>query len=287
MDMMQTSVPLPDGMVLRVTQWSTSASPHTVADTIVLLHGLGDAAIAWLGVAPMLAERHRVLAVDLRGHGDSAWSDERDYSMDAYTADIEALFDRLDLGTVSLVGHSLGAAIALRYTVRHPQKVAALVMVDHGPDVANASAQHIRNVLRDAHRVYAHADDYAALLMERHPLGDKELLKRVAGASLRPAPASGLVPKYDPQVVDERRDPLSSVGGSQTADETWQLLGKLRARTAMLRGMGSSVLPAAVAKRMIEIVGARATLDTIPMAGHAVHLDNPAGLRRALLQFFG
>lgn len=282
----QSRVTLPGGMVLGLTEWQGPRRSAEQRPPIVFVHGLGDSSSAWLGIAPYLCDRYRVLGIDLRGHGESDWSADRDYRTNTHAADVDALLDLLGLDVVSLVGHSLGGAVALRYAVRHPQRTHSLVIVDHGPDVADASAEHIRNAIRDACRVYRHPDDFAAVLRARHALGDAELLKHVAATMVREARDGGYMLKHDPAVVRDVGQPAPSGRRIEENNETWQLLGTLRTRTAIMRGIASSVLSAAVAKRMVESIGGEASLETIPMAGHSIHLDNAAGLRESILRFF-
>ncbi|WP_213781734.1 alpha/beta hydrolase [Caballeronia sp. dw_276] len=273
-------------MTLGVTEWHEQEPVRRSRPPIVFLHGMGDAASVWLGIAPFLCDRFRVLGIDLRGHGESDWSVRQDYRIASYVADVEALLDVLGLDRVSLVGHSLGGAVSIRYATKHPEQIHSMIIVDHGPDTAASSADHICKAIRDACRIYGDVDDYATVLRERHPLGEADLLKRIAATMMRRAANGGFELKHDPAVIADS-------GPSATSDErlddnawTWQSLAALRTRTAIIRGVASSVLSAAVAKRMLELTGGDVTLETIPMAGHSIHLDNAVKLREAILRFF-
>ena len=82
--------------------------------------------------AEHFAKRHRVVSLDLRGHGESD-KPEGPYSIAAYADDISYLIDRLGLGRVVAVGHSLGGNIVLQLAASHLDRVAAIVMVDPAP----------------------------------------------------------------------------------------------------------------------------------------------------------
>jgi pimeloyl-ACP methyl ester carboxylesterase len=84
--------------------------------------------------AEHLAKQHRVVSPDLRGHGESD-KPEGPYSIAAYADDVAYLIDRLGLGKAVAVGHSLGGNIALQLAASHPDRVAAIVMVDPAPFV--------------------------------------------------------------------------------------------------------------------------------------------------------
>lgn len=282
----QTRVPLPSGMTLGLTEWHEREPLRRRLPPIVFLHGMGDAASVWLGIAPFLCDRARVLGIDLRGHGESDWSVKQEYRIGSYAADVDALLDVLGLDRVSLVGHSLGGAVAIRYAAKHPERIRSMIIVDHGPDTVASSSDHIYKSIRDACRNYADVNEYATVLRERHPLGEADLLNRIAATMMRRASNGGFELKHDPAVI-------ADFGRSATANErleentwTWQSLAALRTRTAIIRGVASSVVSAAVAKRMLELTGGDATLETIPMAGHSIHLDNAVRLREAILRFF-
>lgn len=99
--------------------------------TIVLLHALGDQRGTWDSVTPMLAERFRVVAFDLRGHGDSDWPGT--YGFQLMCDDILDALDRLGLDKVTLLGHSMGGVVCYRAAIRHPERVERLVVEDAPP----------------------------------------------------------------------------------------------------------------------------------------------------------
>ncbi len=95
---------------------------------LVLLHALGEDATAWDMVAPVLARSRRVYALDLRGHGRSDWPGE--YSLELMRADVLRFLDALELGTVDLIGHSMGGIVAYLLAQERPQRVGRLVLED-------------------------------------------------------------------------------------------------------------------------------------------------------------
>ncbi|WP_329437482.1 alpha/beta fold hydrolase [Streptomyces sp. NBC_01280] len=98
------------------------------APPLVLLHALGEDATDWEAVVPALARRRRVYAPDLRGHGRSDWPG--DYSLELMQADVLRFLDALGLGSVDLIGHSMGGIVAYLLAEDHPQRVRRLVLED-------------------------------------------------------------------------------------------------------------------------------------------------------------
>ncbi|MFF1631368.1 alpha/beta fold hydrolase [Streptomyces sp. NPDC058272] len=98
------------------------------APPLVLLHALGEDSTDWAGVVPALARRRRVYALDLRGHGRSDWPGE--YSLELMRADVFRFLDGLGLGTVDLIGHSMGGVVSYLLAQDQPRRVSRLVLED-------------------------------------------------------------------------------------------------------------------------------------------------------------
>ena len=113
------------GLRLNCLEWGSTAAPP-----VLLLHGGSAHGHWWDGVAPALADRFRVLALELRGHGDSEWARPAAYDVDDYAADVAALVEQEDLRTLRLVGHSLGGLVAAAAAALVSGRMAALAIVD-------------------------------------------------------------------------------------------------------------------------------------------------------------
>ena len=99
--------------------------------TVLLVHGVAGGSRAWREVMPALAGEFNVLAPDLLGHGESA-KPVGDYSLGAYASGLRDLLAVLDIGPVSVVGHSLGGGVAMQLAYQHPELVDRLVLVGSG-----------------------------------------------------------------------------------------------------------------------------------------------------------
>ena len=107
------------------------------APPIVLLHGGHQSAHSWDLVSLHLAQRYRVLALDQRGHGDSEWARDVEYSNHAMSLDAEAFIDAMGLRRPILIGHSMGGRNSMLLTRRDPSRLRALVIVDVGPELSD------------------------------------------------------------------------------------------------------------------------------------------------------
>lgn len=121
---------------LNYVDWGNSDAP-----LLVLVHGGRDHARSWDWVARALADRWHVVAPDLRGHGDSAWSPDGAYSAPFFVSDLAQLVHQLADGPCTIVGHSLGGAISLRYAGLFPETVDKLVAIE-GLGLPIDSADH-------------------------------------------------------------------------------------------------------------------------------------------------
>jgi len=103
---------------------------HPDRPPLLLLHGGRDHCRNWDWTAAALREQWHVIAPDLRGHGDSQWSLDGSYTMAGYLYDLAQLIDQQRLAPVTIIAHSLGGSIALRYAGLYPETVARLVAIE-------------------------------------------------------------------------------------------------------------------------------------------------------------
>ena len=106
-------------------------------EVVVLIHGMAGSSDTWQAVMPQLAQRYRVIAPDLLGHGQSA-KPRTDYSLGAFAAGLRDLLDELQISRATVVGHSLGGGVAMQFIYQHPEYCQRLILVSSGglgPDV--------------------------------------------------------------------------------------------------------------------------------------------------------
>ncbi len=150
-----------NGITLRYATWGTFSSP---ARTVLLVHGITFNSRSFATVGPALATQGwYVVAPDLRGRGFSA-KPPHGYGIPYHVNDLLALGDALGLPTLNLVGHSLGARIALMLAAVHPARVSKLVLVDGGGKPPADALETVAASIKRIGQVYPSLD---AFLEER------------------------------------------------------------------------------------------------------------------------
>jgi pimeloyl-ACP methyl ester carboxylesterase len=113
------------GLRLHYVDWGNSGAPP-----LVLVHGGRDHCRSWDALARALQPHFRVVAPDLRGHGDSDWAKASSYSISDYAYDLARLIHSVGLKKPSIVGHSMGGMIALMIAGTFPEEVSRVAIVD-------------------------------------------------------------------------------------------------------------------------------------------------------------
>jgi pimeloyl-ACP methyl ester carboxylesterase len=238
----------------------------------VLVHGVGSHAWSWLPFVEALGAGERAIAVDMRGHGDSQWAADGDYSTEAHAADMAGVLEAVGARDVTLVGASWGGLVGLLLAARRPDLVRRLVMVDLAP----SSTKDPDDVPPRPASFERHGEVVAAE-QGRNPRARPQTVELLATHGTRPAEGGRLVPKHDPLFL--RRWPFR-------AEDHWEALRSLACPLLVVKASDSPVLPADDAERMVaEAKDAR--LELIGDTGHVVHLDDPQGLAAMVRAFAG
>jgi len=105
-------------------------------EVLLFLHGLGSTKADWDAQIPFFSKKYRVVAVDLRGHGKTSIP-SKDYGVEFMTEDVKQLLDVLKIEKATVVGFSMGGAVAFQLTSDYPEIIHNLVIVNSGPDFNN------------------------------------------------------------------------------------------------------------------------------------------------------
>ena len=259
---------------LHYVDWGNPGAPP-----LILVHGGQDHCRNWDWVAQDLRRDFHIIAPDLRGHGDSAFSPSGDYSMTAYVYDLAQLIHQLDVGPVAMIAHSLGGGIALRYAGVFPQTVRMLVAIEGlGPPPAMVAERADRPVAERLAAWVARERALAGRLPRRYPSIEDALARmREENAHLTPEQARYLtvhgISRNEDGTYSWKFDNYAR-GGSPvdiTQEEIHQLWSNIACPTLLLNGAESWASNPAEDGRIAHFRNAR--VEVFERAGHWLHHD--------------
>ncbi len=270
MDPRTTSVTM-NGLRLCCHDWGPPGAPP-----LLLLHGITGQARSWDRVARALTPEHRVLALDLRGHGESEAAPDGDYRVVTLAADLAAVIEALALGPCVVVGHSLGGRVAIAHAAAHPEQVSRLVLVDAPAETAPGGLARIRRQAAVAPRSFASFEEAVRLVAAVRCADPGETREQLRHA-LRTLPDGQVTFKTDPRLLDQ----LAS--GELQSAPLWAELPRLECPVLLVRATRSDVLSPEVTGRMLAALprGRLVELD----CGHGVPFEQPAALEREIRVF--
>jgi pimeloyl-ACP methyl ester carboxylesterase len=257
-----------DGVYLRYEQ-------EGLGKPVVFLHGRPTFSYLWRKVIPGLAYGNTAYVLDLMGFGYSEKPQNASYSLDTYVSQLAQFLETLHLENVALVGHDVGGTIAALYTIRHPDRVRKLIVMD-AP-------------------LYPLPPPLVLRLLRTRLLGElfvsEWLLKRI----LR----GGALARIDDKVLEEYLQPYRDDPGARAAllkflrefnlrmsleNEIVPALSKLQTRTYIVWGDGDPYVPLDFAKQLERDLPNR-FLQVITNTGHFVQEDRPDEVTRVLREF--
>lgn len=271
---------------LHYLDWGNAGAPP-----LILLHGGRDHAHSWDDIARAFRARYHVIAPDLRGHGDSAWSASGHYPMASYVYDLAQLIHSQALAPVSVVAHSLGGNIALRFAGVFPEQVGRLVAIEGmGPGPRSAAERAAKPAHERLAEWIAQSRAQSSEVPWRYP-SVEAALKRMQEANkhLSEAMARHLTEHAVNQNEDGtfcwKFDPYVRVWPpvDLTREEIAGLWGRIACPTLLVYGRESWATSPAKDGRMAYFRDARVL--EVEGAGHWVHHDRQALFIDAVREF--
>ena len=255
---------LPGGVHMHFQAAGDPAQP-----VIVLVHGYGDSFTSWESWTPVLAKGHRVISIDLPGHGLTRAPEGYRASAAGYVALVDALATSIGLPRFAIAGNSMGGGVAWQYALAHPERLSALVLVD--------------------------AAGWPMPPPKDLPLAFRILQYRIGRWALahidnRPLISEGLrTDVYDPAVITEpfidrwaefqraagHREILMSADLGSLASASDTTLGTLSVPTLVLHGEADPIIPLASGQHFATAIPG-AKLIVYPKVGHLPQVEIPA-----------
>ncbi len=257
-----------EGISLHYVDWGNEKRP-----AMLLVHGLQDCAHNWDIFAALVTKDYHVLAIDLRGHGDSQWSSTAAYQLKDYVQDITGFIDELKLQNVVYIGHSAGGRDAMAYIASHPDKIERLIIADIDPLGFNPESSRMRAGFESESDEWDSLEAVIERLRQRSPGASPEILRHHALCMTRDLPGGRRIWKRDKAILPAYDRP-----------ELWANYRKINCPTLIIRGENSAILSQEVAREMIQVLPA-AKLREIKAAGHWCYDDNLRDFETAVREF--
>ena len=274
---------------LHYVDWGNPNGPP-----MLLIHGGRDHCRNWDWVAEHFAKDYHIIAPDLRGHGDSQWEASGNYTQISYVYDIAQLLQQKNMHDVTVIGHSLGGAIALMYTALFPERVKKLVAIEGMGPSPSLAAKQAEISIND--RVRSWVDDMRKLsgrLPRRYDTLD-DAFKRMRDEN--------------PHLSEEQARHLTLHGANQNEDGTYswkfdnyvrvfsmsglpneqvkKMYGEISCPTLLMRGEESWASDP-VADGRTQCFNCPIEYQSFANAGHWVHHDQLDGFVDRVSEFLG
>jgi esterase len=240
---------------------------------LILLHGIARHAHTFDHIAGGLARDYHVIALDMRGHGDSAWSPDGAYLVEDYVKDLEGLVGQLGIRRLTLLGNSTGGRVVQVFAGLHPDLVERLIVEDVGPerpqDIANAFARRVQQEASG----WASEDELVMQLVMQNPRTPEPLLRTYASFGTRRQANGRLVWKRDPNLVK-----------GFVSTELWEQVSQITSPVLYVIGGGSRIVPPETQQRLKQTLR-DCEIVTMPGLGHYPDEEDTAGFLGILDRF--
>jgi pimeloyl-ACP methyl ester carboxylesterase len=261
---------------LHALDWGDAAAPP-----LLLVHGNGGHAHWWDALVPYFLPDYRLIAVDLRGHGESDWPDPPAYRIEDFAADLTALVEQLGLQRLAVIAHSMGARAAAWFAATAPRRVRGLALLDTslaGVDAETAQRWRGRMVGQRAGRTYASAAEALAAFrfVPPEPGVGEAIVADVAYHAVHERAAGAWAFRFDRAVLSLDGDGAGDISGA---------VAELPCPLWVGLGSGSQVIPR---REFLRLQQRRPDLVLREFAGaHHFFLSDPRSAGIELRAFVG
>jgi pimeloyl-ACP methyl ester carboxylesterase len=249
-----------NGLRIHYLEWGSSDKPP-----LIMLHGIGRVAHTFDHIAPHFASRYHVLAVDMRGHGDSDWDPKGAYLVEDYVKDIEGMAQQLRLRNIVIWGNSTGGRVAQVFAGLHPELVSAVISEDVGPERPREIADGMTARLkREDETGWASEDELLAQQKNGSPRTSEEILRAYVHFGSKRRPDGRIIWKRDP-----------AIGNGFVPTELWRFVREIKSPIIYVVGGRSTIVPAATQDELRKVLP-QAQIVTIAGVGHYPSEENPS-----------
>jgi len=246
------------GLRLHYVDWGNAA-----AQPFVMVHGLDRVARTFDHVAPHFARRYHVIAIDMRGHGDSGWDAEGRYRVEDHAWDLARLVQLLGLRNLTLWGNSTGGRVVQVFGGMYPDLVSRVIAEDVGPERPRQIADNYSRRVAQEEAGWASEEELLAQLRKTN--------SGTSDAVLVPYVKYGTKRRDDGRLI-WKRDPALVKGF--VATDLWRFVREIKAPTLYVLGGRSTIVPPETQEQLKKTLP-RVTIVTIPDVGHYPSDEKP------------
>ena len=239
-----------NGLRIHYVDWGGNAKP------LVMVHGLDRVARTFDHLAVRLSPAYRVIAIDMRGHGDSGWDPKGRYLVEDHVGDLEGVVQQLGLRDLVLWGNSTGGRVVQVFAGKHPELVSHVISEDVGPERPRQNADNKAKRVQQEQAGWASEDELLAQLRKTNP--------RMSPAVLEPYVRHGTKKRADGR-IEWKRDP-QLVNGF-VATDLWRFVRNIKSPVLYILGGRSNIVPRETQDELRKTLP-NAQLITIPDVGH-------------------
>ncbi len=225
----------------------------------------------WDTFSRAMADAYHVLALDQRGHGDTSWAPDGDYTPNAFISDIVGFIDALDLGPVFLIGHSMGGRHAAMVAADYPDKATKVVIVDTPaelpPNIMEMLNQMPESDTPPEPESFDTFEEVVQSGIAQYPLTPEAELRHANYHNLYRGADGKWRWRWDLTLLERRR-----LNRSLQLD-LYPYLQRVQCPTLLIRGQQSPLLTSEIAKKMVDHLPHGRLMD-IPDTAHTVNADN-------------
>ncbi len=251
-----------DGLRIHYLDWQRPDDPPRA--TLILLHGIGRVAHCFDPIVPHFRDRFRVIAMDMRGHGDSDWHPQAQYLVEDYVHDLEGLVEQLGLRDVIVWGNSTGGRVAQVFAGLHPELTRGVIVEDVGPERPKEISSRRGARMAREQQGWASIEELVERLKIDYP--------RIPEAHLRHIAAHNSKPREDGRFV-LKRDPDIEKGFVPT--EIWRFVRAIRAPIIYVLGGVSAIVPPETREELRRTLP-QAEIEVLEGLGHYPNEEDPA-----------
>jgi pimeloyl-ACP methyl ester carboxylesterase len=239
-----------NGLRIHYVDWGGNGKPF------VMVHGLDRVARTFDHLAVRFSPAYRVIAVDMRGHGDSGWDPQGRYLVEDHVGDLEGVVQQLGLRELTLWGNSTGGRVVQVFAGTHPDLVLRVISEDVGPERPRQIADNYAKRVQQEQAGWASQEELLAQLRKANP--------RMSPAVLEPYVRYGTKTRLDGR-VEWKRDPQLVKGF--VATDLWRFVRNIKSPILYIIGGRSNIVPPETQEQLKKTLP-NAQLITIADVGH-------------------